>query len=285
LRWSTRTPARRSLWSTRRLVTAIADHDRVRLWTHLPTGVERLGEGLGRRALVSLASPVHRFRRSVDEQMNGLVAYVGPVSIVLDDLHTVTRRSELAFMVDENARVDRPRGDRAVRRSVELLLERTEGWPAGLYLPALSLHDLELREHGHQPRQRHGCRPRLRAQAIRVQWHRQAGRVRPQTGCPKRRCTITPASMPWQTESPLRNRSRRRAPARRPRTKAGHHRPEFSSVLTVAVGVATARPSSRDPDAVLTASKRELADSPAWMGPRALRHYLHLDAGDQPDQR
>ena len=34
-----------------------ADDDPVRLWTHLATAVERLGEGFGRRALTCLGGP------------------------------------------------------------------------------------------------------------------------------------------------------------------------------------------------------------------------------------
>ena len=40
-----------------------ADEDPARLWTHLATAVERLGEGLGRRALLCLGvrgAPVRR---------------------------------------------------------------------------------------------------------------------------------------------------------------------------------------------------------------------------------
>ena len=40
-----------------------ADDDPVRLWTHLATAVERLGEGFGRRALSCLGSGVRRSRR------------------------------------------------------------------------------------------------------------------------------------------------------------------------------------------------------------------------------
>ena len=66
-----------------------ADDDPVRLWTHLATAVERLGEGFGRRALTCLAVRGAAVETAVDELMNGLVAYGRRVTIVLDDLHAV----------------------------------------------------------------------------------------------------------------------------------------------------------------------------------------------------
>ena len=66
-----------------------ADDDPVRLWTHLATAVERLGEGLGGRALMCLGVRGAAVETAVDELMNGLVAYGQPITIVLDDLHAV----------------------------------------------------------------------------------------------------------------------------------------------------------------------------------------------------
>ena len=66
-----------------------ADDDPVRLWTHLATAVERLGEGLGGRALMCLGVRGAPVETAVDELMNGLVAYGQPITIVLDDLHAV----------------------------------------------------------------------------------------------------------------------------------------------------------------------------------------------------
>ena len=66
-----------------------ADDDPVRLWTHLATAVERLGEGLGGRALMCLGVRGAPVETAVDELMNGLVAYDQPITIVLDDLHAV----------------------------------------------------------------------------------------------------------------------------------------------------------------------------------------------------
>jgi len=66
-----------------------ADDDPVRLWAHLATAVERLGEGLGARALACLGVRGASVVTAVDDLMNGLVAYGRPVAIVLDDLHAV----------------------------------------------------------------------------------------------------------------------------------------------------------------------------------------------------
>ena len=82
-------------WCTERAEPVIwmtldrADDDPVRLWTHLATAVERLGHGLGGRALMCLGVRGAPVETAVDELMNGLVAYGRPVSIVLDDLHAV----------------------------------------------------------------------------------------------------------------------------------------------------------------------------------------------------
>ena len=164
-----------------------ADDDPVRLWTHLATAVERLGEGFGRRALSCLGVRGAPVEAAVDELMNGLVAYGRRVTIVLDDLHTVradasvrsiaqaierlpanarllaatrsdpaiglarlrarrvlteVRARELAFTVDETRELIVREGIGLSSDSVELLVDRTEGWPAGLYLAALWLRDL-----------------------------------------------------------------------------------------------------------------------------------------------
>ena len=56
--------------------------DPVRLWTHLATGVARLGDGLGHGALTRLGVRPAAVETAVDELMNGLVAYGRPVTIV-----------------------------------------------------------------------------------------------------------------------------------------------------------------------------------------------------------
>ena len=170
-----------------------ADDDPVRLWTHLATAVDRLGQGLGGRALMYLGVRGALVETAVDELMNGLVAYGRPVAIVLDDLHAVgsvaslrsiehaidrlpanarllaatrsepsisvarlrargalteIRARELAFTVEEASELIAREGIELSGESVELLVERTEGWPAGLYLAALWLRDLEEPDEG-----------------------------------------------------------------------------------------------------------------------------------------
>jgi LuxR family transcriptional regulator, maltose regulon positive regulatory protein len=169
------------------------DDDPARLWTHVATGVERLGHGLGQRALTSLGIRGAAVETGVDELMNGLVAYGRPATIVLDDLDAVRgesslrsiehaigllppsvrliaatrsdpaiclaplrakralveiRARELSFTVEEARELIASEGVELSDDSVELLVERTEGWPAGLYLAALWLHDLEDAEEG-----------------------------------------------------------------------------------------------------------------------------------------
>ena len=164
-----------------------ADGDPVRLWTHLATAVERLGEGFGRRALLCLSVRGAPVQTAVEELMNGLIAYGRRVTIVLDDLHAVgseasvrsighaierfpvnarlvaatrsdpaiglarlrarrelmeVRARELAFTADETRELVFREGIGLSTESVELLVDRTEGWPAGLYLAALWLRDL-----------------------------------------------------------------------------------------------------------------------------------------------
>ncbi len=165
-----------------------ADDDPVRLWTHLATAVERLGQGLGRAALSCLRVRGAPVETAVDELMNGLVSYGRAVAVVLDDLHAVkseaslrsighaierlpanarvlastrsdpaiglprlrarralaeVRARELAFTVAEASELIAREGIALSGESVELLVERTEGWPAGLYLAVLWLRDLD----------------------------------------------------------------------------------------------------------------------------------------------
>jgi LuxR family transcriptional regulator, maltose regulon positive regulatory protein len=165
-----------------------ADDDPVRLWTHLATGVERLGPGLGTQALSALAAPGASVEAAVDEVMNGLVAYERRATIVLDDLHAIkseaalrsvghaiermptnarlvastrsdpqigvarlrvtralteVRAHDLAFNVAETRELLTREGVNLSAESIELLADRTEGWPAGLYLAALWLRDLD----------------------------------------------------------------------------------------------------------------------------------------------
>ena len=61
---------------------------------------------------------------------------------------TEIRARELAFTVDEARELLVREGIELSGESVELLVERTEGWPAGLYLAALWLRDLEDPDEG-----------------------------------------------------------------------------------------------------------------------------------------
>ena len=188
-------------WCTERAEPVIwmtldgSDDDPVRLWTHLATGVARLGDGLGHRTLTSLGIRPAAVETGVDELMNRLVAYDRPATIVLDDLHTVRsetslrsikyaierlpptvrlvaatrsepaislaplrasralieiRARELAFTVDEARELIAREGIKLSGNSLELLVERTEGWPAGLYLAALWLRDFAEPDEGVQ---------------------------------------------------------------------------------------------------------------------------------------
>ena len=172
-----------------------SDDDPVRLWTHLATGVARLGDGLGNPTLTRPGVRPAAVETGVDELMNGLVAYDRPATIVLDDLHTVRsetslrsikhaierlpptvrlvvatrsepaislaplrasralieiRARELAFTVDEARELIAREGIKLSGDSLELLVERTEGWPAGLYLAALWLRDFAEPDEGVQ---------------------------------------------------------------------------------------------------------------------------------------
>ena len=172
-----------------------SDDDPGRLWTHLATGVARLSDGLGHRALTRLGIRPASVETGVDELMNGLVAYGRPATIVLDDLHTVRsetslrsiehaierlpptvrlvaatrsepaislaplrarralieiRARELAFTVDEAHELIARDGIELSGKSLESLVERTEGWPAGLYLAALWLRDFAEPDEGVQ---------------------------------------------------------------------------------------------------------------------------------------
>jgi len=169
------------------------DDDPVRLWTHLATGVERLGRGLGGRALASLSVRGSSIETAVEELISGLGVSGHPLAIVLDDLHTVSserslrsvadatrqlpanvrvlvstrsdpaigvpslraggmvaeiRARDLAFTVEETRGLVLREGIAMSEDSVTLLAERTEGWPAGLYLAALWLRDLEDPDEG-----------------------------------------------------------------------------------------------------------------------------------------
>jgi LuxR family transcriptional regulator, maltose regulon positive regulatory protein len=81
-------------------------------------GCDRLGDGLGSRALACLATPG------------------GPIETAVDELIEEARELLIREGIDLSG------------KGVELLAERTEGWPAGLYLAALWLRDLDDAERG-----------------------------------------------------------------------------------------------------------------------------------------
>ena len=170
-----------------------ADDDPVRLWTHLATAVERLGQGLGgsgadvprrpgragrdgrRRAderpgrlrasgddrsrrpprgreRASLGSIAHAIER-LPAEARVLASTRSDPAIGLARLRasgalTEVRARELAFTVEEARELIVREGIELSGDSVELLVERTEGWPAGLYLAALWLRDLDDPDEG-----------------------------------------------------------------------------------------------------------------------------------------
>ncbi len=165
------------------------DNDPVRLWRYIATGVDRVRQGLGRRALRRLTGPAGAVPPSIDELMNGIADFGGDLVIVLDDLQAVTddeclasldyalehlpanahmilitradpalqlaqlrargglaevRAAELAFTPDEAHELLVQRGGIDLdQHEVEMLRERTEGWPAALFLAAYWLRTVD----------------------------------------------------------------------------------------------------------------------------------------------
>jgi LuxR family transcriptional regulator, maltose regulon positive regulatory protein len=165
------------------------DNEPARLWAYVATAVDRVRNGLGRRALHRLRSPGTAIEAAIDEVMNGIAEYGQAFTLVLDDLQAVTdtdclasldyaierlpakarvivvtradpalalsrlrghgalaevRASDLAFTASEAREllVDRSGLD-LDEEQVGVLLKRTEGWPAALYLAALWLRTVE----------------------------------------------------------------------------------------------------------------------------------------------
>ncbi|MGO9749940.1 MAG: LuxR C-terminal-related transcriptional regulator [Solirubrobacteraceae bacterium] len=161
------------------------DNDPVQFWTYVATAVDRVREGLGRRALKRLRVSGMPIEIAVDELMNGIATFGRELALVLDDVHTVTdgeclasieygierlpatarlivitradpalglarlrarsalvelRASELSFTGAEARELLVDRGGLQLDdEDVGVLLRRTEGWPAALYLAALWL--------------------------------------------------------------------------------------------------------------------------------------------------
>ncbi len=155
----------------------------------LSLAVNRVREGLGRRALKRLQVPGIPIKVTVDELMNGIFAFGRQLTIVLDDLQTVTdtgclasleyaidrlpatarlvvitradpalglarlrargavvelRADELAFTAAEAHELLVDRGGLQLEdEQIEILRNRTDGWPAALYLAALWLRNVD----------------------------------------------------------------------------------------------------------------------------------------------
>ena len=67
-----------------------ADNDPVRLWTYMATAVDRVRQGLGRRALQQLRLSGGAIENPVDELMNRVAAFSKHLVLVLDDFQEVT---------------------------------------------------------------------------------------------------------------------------------------------------------------------------------------------------
>jgi LuxR family maltose regulon positive regulatory protein len=165
------------------------DNDPARLWTYVATAVDRVQDGLGRRALHRLGEPGMPIEIPVDELMNGIATFGHDLVLVLDDFHTVTdgrclasiehalkhlpttarlilitradpalglgrlraagalvefRASDLSFTAAEARELLVARGGLQLdAEEVDILMKRTEGWPAALYLAALWLRTVD----------------------------------------------------------------------------------------------------------------------------------------------
>ncbi len=167
----------------------VEDNDPARLWTYVAVAVNRTREGLGGRALKRLRVAGMPIRTPVDELMNGIAAFGRELTIVLDELQTVTdrkclasieyaidrlpttarlilitrsdpalglarlrargalvelRADELAFTAAEARELLVERGGLQLEdEQIEVLRNRTDGWPAALYLATLWLRSVE----------------------------------------------------------------------------------------------------------------------------------------------
>jgi LuxR family transcriptional regulator, maltose regulon positive regulatory protein len=74
------------------------DNEPARLWTYVATAVDRIRNGLGRRALNRLRRSGFGVDVAIDEVMNGIAEFGRPFTLVLDDLQTVTDRECLASL-------------------------------------------------------------------------------------------------------------------------------------------------------------------------------------------
>jgi ATP/maltotriose-dependent transcriptional regulator MalT len=72
------------------------DNDPARLWTYVATAVDRVRDGLGRRALKRLRIAGGPIESPIDELMNGMAVFGAELVIVLDDVQAVTDTECLA---------------------------------------------------------------------------------------------------------------------------------------------------------------------------------------------
>jgi LuxR family maltose regulon positive regulatory protein len=75
-----------------------ADNDPTRLWAYLASAVDRVREGVGRVALQRLKTLGASVEPAIDELANGIAAYGGELTLVLDDLETVRNVDGLASL-------------------------------------------------------------------------------------------------------------------------------------------------------------------------------------------
>ncbi len=75
------------------------DNDLVRLWTYVSAAVDRVDDGLGRRALKRLQGSRMTIEDAIDELMNDIAALRRDITLVLDDLQSVTSPECLASIV------------------------------------------------------------------------------------------------------------------------------------------------------------------------------------------
>ena len=74
------------------------DNDPTRFWTYIATAVDRIRDGLGRRALHRIHASGMPIETAVDELMNGIAAFADQLTLVLDDLVWVTNGQCLGWI-------------------------------------------------------------------------------------------------------------------------------------------------------------------------------------------
>src|ERR1700760_579380 len=74
----------------------VGDNDPGRFWNYVATAVDRIRDGLGRRALHRLQVSGGAVETAIDELMNGIADFGSDLAVVLDDAQTVTDDNCLA---------------------------------------------------------------------------------------------------------------------------------------------------------------------------------------------